>query len=402
MRRDEFIRNCTLLGLSAPFMSYILSSCEKETLFNREFEVNFDGKVIIIGAGAAGLIAGHLLQQYGIDFQILEASDRFGGRVKGLKGFADFSIDLGAEWIHGNPSMLSELVHDDSVNVDMDIIKYRPETVHFYYDGEIHERNLASNFYGEHKFKTSGWHEFFELYIEPNISDKIVYNYPVEFIDYSEDQISVSATIGANYLADRVIVTTPISILRDEFINFYPDLSSTRLNALNKIDYPDGVKVFMEFSEKFYPDILYLGSISDYLEGVGGERIYYNAAFRKDSSKNVLALFSVGEITSEYTNLGSDEAILEKVLSELDEVFDGKASATLLQSRVQNWSAEPYIRGSYSHYGSDYSEIINEISAPVDSKIFFAGEAYTSENWSTVHGAGETAFKVVEEILKNA
>ena len=57
-------------------------------------------KIIVIGAGAAGLTAGHLLEQRGIEFEILEAAPIYGGRVRKLEGFADFPIDLGAEWIH--------------------------------------------------------------------------------------------------------------------------------------------------------------------------------------------------------------------------------------------------------------------------------------------------------------
>jgi hypothetical protein len=38
-------------------------------------------KVGIVGAGAAGLYAGMLLQSLGIDYEILEGSDRIGGRM---------------------------------------------------------------------------------------------------------------------------------------------------------------------------------------------------------------------------------------------------------------------------------------------------------------------------------
>ena len=37
--------------------------------------------VIIIGAGLAGLQAGRMLQQHGVDFLLLEGSERIGGRV---------------------------------------------------------------------------------------------------------------------------------------------------------------------------------------------------------------------------------------------------------------------------------------------------------------------------------
>ena len=53
-----------------------------------------------MGAGAAGITAGHALSEKGIDFEILEASSVHGGRVKKTAGFADFPIDLGAEWVH--------------------------------------------------------------------------------------------------------------------------------------------------------------------------------------------------------------------------------------------------------------------------------------------------------------
>ena len=42
-------------------------------------ECTFKGKVIVIGAGASGLVAGHILKEHGIEFQILEASSQFGG-----------------------------------------------------------------------------------------------------------------------------------------------------------------------------------------------------------------------------------------------------------------------------------------------------------------------------------
>ena len=41
-------------------------------------------KVVVIGAGAAGLVAASRLRSYGFDVTVLEASDRMGGRVHSL------------------------------------------------------------------------------------------------------------------------------------------------------------------------------------------------------------------------------------------------------------------------------------------------------------------------------
>ncbi|XP_058828035.1 spermine oxidase-like [Topomyia yanbarensis] len=58
-------------------------------------------KILIIGAGAAGIAAATRLHKNGItDFVILEASNRIGGRIRTVL-FGQNTIDLGAQWCHG-------------------------------------------------------------------------------------------------------------------------------------------------------------------------------------------------------------------------------------------------------------------------------------------------------------
>ena len=61
-----------------------------------------DHKVIIIGAGAAGLSAAQRLASAGLSVTILEARDRIGGRIFMHRDPRFPSpIALGAEFIHG-------------------------------------------------------------------------------------------------------------------------------------------------------------------------------------------------------------------------------------------------------------------------------------------------------------
>lgn len=60
-------------------------------------------KVVIIGAGLAGISAATKLLENGIDdFVILEAENRIGGRIHSIEfGGDNKKIDLGGQWIHG-------------------------------------------------------------------------------------------------------------------------------------------------------------------------------------------------------------------------------------------------------------------------------------------------------------
>ena len=58
-------------------------------------------RILVIGAGIAGLSAAWHLTQAGIDATVLEARDRIGGRVWTSRDFADIPVEFGAELIHG-------------------------------------------------------------------------------------------------------------------------------------------------------------------------------------------------------------------------------------------------------------------------------------------------------------
>ena len=56
-------------------------------------------KVLILGAGAAGITAAKTLHDKGItDFVVLEGQDYIGGRMK-QASFAGMKVELGANWI---------------------------------------------------------------------------------------------------------------------------------------------------------------------------------------------------------------------------------------------------------------------------------------------------------------
>jgi len=71
-------------------------------------------KVLVVGAGIAGLVAAYRLSQAGVPVDIVEARNRVGGRIYTLQNAAGTSIpvDLGGEFIDTNHTSLRSLAQE--------------------------------------------------------------------------------------------------------------------------------------------------------------------------------------------------------------------------------------------------------------------------------------------------
>lgn len=78
------------------------------------FYIDKKPKVIIIGAGFAGLAAAYSLYKRKVDFVILEARNRIGGRVFShtIDEKENLVIELGAEWVGNSHTRIQELCNE--------------------------------------------------------------------------------------------------------------------------------------------------------------------------------------------------------------------------------------------------------------------------------------------------
>jgi monoamine oxidase len=63
------------------------------------------------------------------------------------------------------------------------------------------------------------------------------------------------------------------------------------------------------------------------------------------------------------------------------------------------WHQDPYARGSYSYALVGCSARRAVLAAPADDRLFFAGEACSTHDYSTAHGAYRTGVRAAEEAL---
>jgi lysine-specific histone demethylase 1B len=441
MNRRDFLKQSSLLTIGGILLpSTLLTTCRKETLFE---DVTYDGKVIIIGAGAAGLYAAYMLKSKGIDFQILEASSTYGGRLGKLTGFANFPIDTGAQWLHGENSILGDLIKSSKTKITRDdsetkfwfnnqLIDTLPQNTNIFEGEELPDisyeayalqnglgneykyiiENIAGDqgaaashlsVYGNNKDEEN-WsagdddfkfeETFFDLIdkeIASQVKDQILINTIITKIDYSQSEIKLTDSNNNTFNANKVIITVPISILKSGDIQFIPALPIEKTTAFSKIGMDAGMKVFLKFSNKFFDQNIIGGSVC---------AAYADDRIGKAQNDNILLAFIMGDQAEYLTSLGSDVAITAALLQELDLMYNGQATASFIASHVENWTTNHFVKGAYSYSTVGMGDARKTASQALSKKLYFAGEAMnTNGHHQTVHGAVETGYREVMNIL---
>lgn len=86
-------------------------------------------QVLIIGAGLSGLIAAKTLKERNIDFIVLEARDRVGGRTYTVEDPVHGWVDLGASYVGPTQDHILKLAKE--LQVETYPVYFQDEAIHF-------------------------------------------------------------------------------------------------------------------------------------------------------------------------------------------------------------------------------------------------------------------------------
>jgi monoamine oxidase len=217
-------------------------------------------------------------------------------------------------------------------------------------------------------------------------------NAQVTLIDHSGKRVRIETSQGT-LSAGKVIVTVPTNLIADEAIHFHPALPAKvdaarglPLGLADKVmlalDQPQDSKGALPKDGNLRGATMRTAMGTFHLRPFGQPCIegYFGGRFAQqleDAGEGALAAQSIEEIVS---LLGSDFRRKLKPLAE------------------SRWAHDPFARGSYSHALPGHAGKRAMLAAPLDGRLFFAGEATSPNFFSTAHGARDSGERAAAEV----
>jgi monoamine oxidase len=400
--------------------------------------------VAVIGAGAAGLGAARTLQNSGLSVIVLEARMRVGGRGHTVMASPEIVFDVGCGWLHSaDKNSFVKIAEQLNFEIDMSHPPWREQSF-----GDIFPpkeraafiKALDAFFDRAEEAAESGRDTAASVYLEPgnpwnpmidaistyvngseldrvSVMDTHAYedtginwrvrrgygalmaaygatcplalNTQATLIDHSGMRVRIETSRGALY-ARHVIVTVPTNLIADEAIRFHPALPA-KVDAARGLPLGVDDKVTLALDE---PQAL---PKDGNLRGPTMRTAMGTYHLRPFGQPCIEGFFG-GRFARQLEDAG-EGALAAQAIDEIAGFLGNDFRRKLKPLAASRWARDPFARGSYSHALPGHAGDRAVLAAPVDGRLFFAGEATSPTFFSTAHGARDSGERAAGEVL---
>jgi len=419
--------------------------------------------IIVVGAGASGLMAARELARAGRQVVLLEGLDRIGGRIWTIREGLIYPLEAGAEFVHGEAKITRSLMQEagltylastgewwvrdkkglskfdktrpfrqiinqqlparlSEVKEDISVSEFLATCVRGGQYAELRRAILfmASQYEAadpkrlslysvsadwlktsEHGRIKEGYDSLLK-FLEAECRKynvQICLSNNVESVQMSAGSVTVHSREGQSYSGVKAILTVPPPVLSE--IRFQPDLPLKR-EAASKIGFGNVIKVFLQFKNRWWAEMSE-GDMAKLLFLYSEEEIPVWWTQYPDEQPLLLGWKSDPDV-AKYKNVTVDK-IIDISLASLVRIFSVEKKTLkglLSDARVFNWQSEPLAKGAYSYPTLETPGACAELLRSESDTIFFAGEALNSDGQlATVEAALASGLEVARRIISN-
>jgi monoamine oxidase len=398
-------------------------------------------EVAIIGGGAAGIAAGRRLHDAGIDCLIVEARERLGGRAF-TASHAGHVIDLGCGWLHSaDKNEWTRIAQTQGREIDKtpppwarSSLGFRPGEQPDYRKAFDAFEKRISEFADRDKdvavaaaLEPGGrWNGLigavvtfisggeaaevsardYENYAHTDVNWRVVEGYgatiakhgdgvPVAFdsavrrIDHSGKRLKIE-TANGTITADRAIVTLPTTVLATMAELFLPALPEKTQAARDlPLGLDDKLFIALDRPEEFEKDSRLFGAKND-----SKTAAYHIRPFGRPMIEGFFGGTNARELEA-----AGEGAFFDFAVTELCGILGSEFAKRLNLIHIHKWGVDSFARGAYSYAVPGKADSRATLAAPVDDRLFFAGEACSKNDYSTAHGAYRTGAAAAEQVM---
>jgi monoamine oxidase len=400
--------------------------------------------VAIIGAGAAGLGAAHALSDSGLSIIVLEARDRAGGRGHTIMAAPGITFDVGCGWLHSaDENSFVKVAGQLNFEIDKTRPPWREQSFDtgfplkerldfikaldaFYDRAEEAAKRGSDSAASAHLEPGNRWNPMIDAistyvngceldtvsildmdaYEDTGINWRVrrgygalmaaygascplALNTQVTLIDHSGKRVRIETSQGT-LTAGQVIVTVPTNLIADEAIRFHPALPA-KVDAARGLPLGLADKVMLALDE---PEAL---PKDGNLRGAT-MRTEMGSFHLRPFGQPCIEGFFGGSFAQALEDAG-DGALAAEAIDEIVALLGSDFRRKLKPLAESRWAHDPFARGSYSHALPGHAGARAVLAAPVDGRLFFAGEATSPNFFSTAHGARDSGARAAGEVI---
>jgi monoamine oxidase len=401
---------------------------------------------VVVGGGAAGIAAARRLHDAGAGVLLLEARGRLGGRAWTEAAADGTSIDLGCGWLHSAdrnpwtaiaatrgfdidrtpPPWMSRRQPRDDMRDDTaglrELMRYRelldgyPQDARDRPASELLPEggawngllNAVSTFYSGvelDRLSTVDYARFDDSGVNLRLPRgygalvaaeaaglPVRLNSRVRQIDHRGKAIRIVTQDGSSLDCGAVIVTLPSAIIAQEPDLFLPALPGKAEAAAGlPLGLADKLFLALEEADRFHPESRVFGRTDR-----AGTAAYH---FRPFGRAQIECYF--GGACADALELEGNDGFFAFARDELAAIFGSDFARLIKPLALHRWRADPLARGSYSYALPGHADDRATLAEPVDGRIFLAGEACSTHDFSTAHGAYRTGVAAADDVLNH-